>query len=142
MVMVGPFTLNFTEPMVFLLHLYIALIYGLLYIWFESFPIVFVGIYGFSLGKEGLAFIGILIRIFIVIPSFFWYMHKYLEPQFNENGELQPEKHFHQQLLEASSYQSAYFGSDGAPDLTFTGSCLSSALFGFPSEHTCSSILF
>lgn len=51
---VRPFTLSFTEPMVFLLNLYIALIYGLLYIWFESFPIVFEGIYGFNLGEEGL----------------------------------------------------------------------------------------
>jgi DHA1 family multidrug resistance protein-like MFS transporter len=40
MTLVRPITLNFTEPMVFLLNLYIALIYGLLYIWFESFYIV------------------------------------------------------------------------------------------------------
>ncbi|MCJ1243738.1 hypothetical protein MMC30_000935 [Trapelia coarctata] len=58
--LVRPITLNFTEPMVFLLNLYIALIYGLLYIWFESFPIVFTGIYGFSLGLSGVAFVGIL----------------------------------------------------------------------------------
>jgi DHA1 family multidrug resistance protein-like MFS transporter len=41
MSLVKPITLNFTEPIVFLLNLYIALIYGLLYIWFESFPMVF-----------------------------------------------------------------------------------------------------
>ena len=46
MILVRPITLNFLEPMVFLLNLYIALIYGLLYIWFESSPIVFVQIYG------------------------------------------------------------------------------------------------
>ena len=90
--LVRPFTLNFTEPMVFLLNLYIALIYGLLYIWFESFQIVFSGIYGFSIGLEGLSFIGILTGVFIVIPPFFWYLHRYTEPQFNENGELKPEK--------------------------------------------------
>ncbi|KAF2842345.1 putative caffeine resistance protein 5 [Patellaria atrata CBS 101060] len=39
MTLVRPFTLNPTEPVVFLLNLYIALIYGLLYIWFESFLI-------------------------------------------------------------------------------------------------------
>lgn len=32
---------------------YLALVYGLLYVWFESFPIVFEGIYGFNLGQEG-----------------------------------------------------------------------------------------
>ncbi|KAI4130313.1 MAG: hypothetical protein LQ347_003435 [Umbilicaria vellea] len=89
---VRPFTLSFTEPMVFLLNLYIALIYGLLYIWFESFPIVFTGIYGFNLGEEGLAFIGILVGAFAAIPPFFWYLHKYTEPKFNQNGELKPEE--------------------------------------------------
>ena len=28
----------------------------------------------------------------IISPPFFWYLYKYVEPQFNENGELQPEK--------------------------------------------------
>jgi len=91
MVLVRPFTLSFTEPIVFLLNLYIALIYALLYLWFESFPLVFVGIYGFSLGKLGLTFLGILFGALITLPPFFWYIHKYQEPQFNENGEIKPE---------------------------------------------------
>ena len=53
--------------MVFLLNLYIALIYGILYIWFESFVIVFVDIYGFGLGAEGLAFLGILVGAIVVV---------------------------------------------------------------------------
>ena len=89
--LVRPFTLNFTEPMVFFLNLYIALIYGLLYIWFESFPIVFEDIYGFSLELEGVAFCGILIGAAIAIPPFFWYLYRHVEPQFNSNGELRPE---------------------------------------------------
>ncbi|KAL8998587.1 MAG: hypothetical protein Q9188_006072 [Gyalolechia gomerana] len=88
---VRPITLNFQEPMVFLLNLYIALIYGLLYIWFESFPIVFTGIYKFNLGQEGLAFVGILVGAIVVIPPFFYYLHRYVEPQFNDRGELKPE---------------------------------------------------
>jgi len=92
MSLVRPFQLSFMEPMVLFPNLYIALVYGLLYIWFESFPIVFVEIYGFSLGKEGLAFLGILIGAFVTIPPFFWYLHKYQEPMFNEKGEIQPEK--------------------------------------------------
>ncbi|ETN43820.1 uncharacterized protein HMPREF1541_11144 [Cyphellophora europaea CBS 101466] len=91
MVLVRPFTLGFLEPICFALNMYIALIYGLLYIWFESFPIVFVEIYGFSLGTEGLAFLGILVGVFVVLPPFLWYFHKYTEPKFDENGELQPE---------------------------------------------------
>ncbi|KAL8950689.1 MAG: hypothetical protein Q9222_003275 [Ikaeria aurantiellina] len=88
---VRPITLNFQEPMVFLLNTYIALVYGLLYIWFESFPIVFMEIYKFNLSEEGLAFVGILVGAIIVIPPFFYYLHRYLEPQFNDRGELKPE---------------------------------------------------
>lgn len=91
MILIRPFTLSFTEPICFLLNLYIALIYALLYLWFESFPIVFIGIYKFTGGTVGLAFLGILIGAFITIPPFFWYIHKYMEPQFNENGEIKPE---------------------------------------------------
>lgn len=91
MILVRPFTLSFMEPICLALNMYIALIYGLLYIWFESFPIVFVGIYGFSLGTEGLAFIGILVGVLICLPPFIWYFHKYTEPKFNEKGDLQPE---------------------------------------------------
>lgn len=65
--LIRPITLNL-EPIVFLLNLYIALIYGLLYIWFESFPIVFVGIYGFDLDQEGLAFVGILVGPSNLVP--------------------------------------------------------------------------
>ncbi|KAF2722584.1 MFS general substrate transporter [Polychaeton citri CBS 116435] len=92
MSLVRPFTLNFTEPMVFLLNLYIALVYGLLYIWFESFVSVFIGVYHFRLSMEGLAYIGILVGAFVVIPPFFCYLYFFLEPQFDENGNIQPEK--------------------------------------------------
>lgn len=89
--LVRPFTLNFLEPMVFLLNLYIALIYGLLYIWFESFQIVFEGIYGFNLGQLGLAYVGILVGALITIPPYFWWMHRYLEPKFDSSGNVLPE---------------------------------------------------
>ena len=92
MILVRPFTLGFLEPICLALNMYIALIYGILYIWFESFPIVFIEIYGFSLGTQGLAFIGILVGVFVVFPPFLWYFHKYTEPKFDENGNLQPEQ--------------------------------------------------
>ncbi|KAI9669862.1 MAG: hypothetical protein M1831_006897 [Alyxoria varia] len=92
MMLIRPISLNFLEPMVLALNMYIALIYGLLYIWFESFPIVFIEVYGFSLGTQGLAFLGILIGAFITIPPFFWYLATFQEPKFDANGNIQPEK--------------------------------------------------
>ena len=91
MILIHPFTITFTEPIILLLNLSTALVYALLYLWFESFPIVFLGIYHFSLGTQGLAFLGILIGSFITIPPYFWYCHRYIEPQYNGNGEIKPE---------------------------------------------------
>lgn len=91
MTLVRPFSLTFTEPICFFLNLYIALIYGLLYVWFESFSIVFIEIYHFNLGEEGLSFIGILVGAVVVIFPFFAFLRYIQEPQFNENGELKPE---------------------------------------------------
>ena len=90
--LVRPFQLCFLEPIVFFMNLYIALIYGILYIWFEAFPIVFGEIHGFNLGESGLAFLGILIgTICITIPAYFWWKYKYQSPWFSADGTIAPE---------------------------------------------------
>lgn len=87
MVLVFPFLLSVREPIVFFLNLYVALVYGLLYIWFESFPIVFIEIYGFSLGLEGLAFLGILVGTLVGIVILYTYLYFHLEPKFDSEAE-------------------------------------------------------
>ncbi|KAH9064531.1 benomyl/methotrexate resistance protein [Lactarius vividus] len=91
-VLVRPFTLNFQEPIVLLLNLYIGLIYALFYLWFESFPVVFIEIYHFKEQFLGLAFLGILGGIFITLPPFFYYLYNVQEKMFDENGQIKPEK--------------------------------------------------
>jgi len=70
-ILVRPFALNFQEPIVLVLNVYIGLIYALLYVWFESFPIVFIGIYHWREQMVGLSFLGIFVGTFLVIPPFF-----------------------------------------------------------------------
>ncbi|KAH9003705.1 putative caffeine resistance protein 5 [Lactarius hatsudake] len=91
-ILVRPFALNFQEPIVLVLNIYIGLIYALLYIWFESFPIVFIGIYHWREQMLGLSFLGIFAGAFIVIPPFFAYLYYVQEPKYNDNGELKPEE--------------------------------------------------
>ncbi|KEY73999.1 hypothetical protein S7711_02593 [Stachybotrys chartarum IBT 7711] len=91
MTLVRPFQLTFGEPIVIALDLYIAPIYGLSYVWFESFPLVFTRIYRFSLGIQGFAFLGIFVGLLLTLQPFVWYQRKYIEPKFNEDGELKPE---------------------------------------------------
>lgn len=143
MSLVRPFTLNFTEPMVFFLNLYIALVYGILYIWFESFVIVFIDLYGFSIGLEGLAYLGILIGAIIVIPPYFWYLHKFLEPQFNENGELQPEKRLYACTVGAFCIPIClfWFGWSARPDIHWIMPIIGSAWFAIGTFLLFNSIL-
>jgi MFS family permease len=56
-----PYILLFTEPIVFVFSIYMAVIFGLLYMQFTSFPLVFQGARGWSPGIAALAFIGIAV---------------------------------------------------------------------------------
>ena len=131
MILVRPFTLNFTEPMVFLLNLYLALIYGLLYVWFESFPIVFIGIYGFNLGQEGLSFVGILVGAILTLIPFYWWMHKYLIPQFGKSGEVTPEARLPAACLGAFAIPIClfWFGWTARPSIHWVVPIIGSAWF-------------
>ncbi|KAI0044857.1 MFS general substrate transporter [Auriscalpium vulgare] len=92
MMLVRAVLLNFQEPIVLALNLYIALIYALLYCWFESLPIVFIGIYGFKDTLVGTSFLGVLMGGVLGIPMFFYYMKYWQEPKMDAEGNLKPEE--------------------------------------------------
>lgn len=56
-----PMRLLVTEPIVLLLSIYMAFIYGLLYLFLTAYPIVFQQIHGFSGGVGGLPYFGMII---------------------------------------------------------------------------------
>jgi multidrug resistance protein len=58
-----PLQLLFREPIVFFLSLYMSVLYGLLYMFFVAFPIVYQGGKGFSAGTTGLMFIPIAVGV-------------------------------------------------------------------------------
>ncbi|ETS79473.1 hypothetical protein PFICI_09326 [Pestalotiopsis fici W106-1] len=56
-----PMRLLFFEPIVTLLSIYMAFIYGLLYLFLTAYPFVFQGVHHFNAGQSGLAFFGMII---------------------------------------------------------------------------------
>ncbi|KAF2401124.1 major facilitator superfamily [Trichodelitschia bisporula] len=56
-----PMRMLFTEPIVLLLSIYMAFIYGLLYLFLTAYPLVFQGVHGMSPGVGGLPFFGMII---------------------------------------------------------------------------------
>lgn len=81
----------FRSPIVFLLSLYVAVIYGYLYLLFTTISAVFEGQYGFSQGSVGLSYLGIGVGSFIglfVLGSTSDRLLKYLT---EKNGTSKPE---------------------------------------------------
>ncbi|KAJ5046369.1 uncharacterized protein L3040_003613 [Drepanopeziza brunnea f. sp. 'multigermtubi'] len=54
-----PFVLAVTEPILWFWNAYIGFIYGVLYMCFVAYPIVYTDLRGWSLGMTGLGFVGI-----------------------------------------------------------------------------------
>ncbi|EXJ81042.1 hypothetical protein A1O3_07330 [Capronia epimyces CBS 606.96] len=60
-----PFRLLFTEPLVFLISLYLAFVYGLVYLFLTAYPMVFQGVHGMSPGVGGLGYLGMVVGIIV-----------------------------------------------------------------------------
>ncbi|EDN94282.1 hypothetical protein SS1G_10155 [Sclerotinia sclerotiorum 1980 UF-70] len=60
-----PLRLLATEPIVLLISIYMAFIYGLLYLFLTAYPIVFQQIHGFTGGVGGLPYFGMIIGMII-----------------------------------------------------------------------------
>ncbi|KAF4981584.1 hypothetical protein FZEAL_2650 [Fusarium zealandicum] len=75
-----PLRLLFTEPIILLLSIYMSFIYGLLYLFLTAYPLVFVGVHGFTSGQSGLTFFGMIFGQLIagatVIAQQPWYLRK------------------------------------------------------------------
>lgn len=75
-----PVKILVTEPIVLLLSLYMAFIYGLLYLFMTAYPIVFQQIHGFNKGIGGLPYFGIIVGEvvagFCIILQQPWYNRK------------------------------------------------------------------
>ncbi|KAK4190180.1 major facilitator superfamily domain-containing protein [Podospora australis] len=75
-----PMRLLFLEPIVTLLSIYMAFIYGLLYLFLTAYPLVFQGVHGMSAGVAGLAFFGMIVGQLIAGATILmqqpWYQRK------------------------------------------------------------------
>ena len=67
-----PFAMLFVEPIVAFLAIYLAVVFIILFSFFDAFPIVFAGVYGFALGETGLSFFGLFIGVQMGLALYIW----------------------------------------------------------------------
>lgn len=86
-----PWVLLFCEPIVTLTSLYMAIIYGTLYMLFAAFPIVYQQHRGWSPGIGGLAFLGVTVGMVFALAYYLWDNKRYARAVAAAGGAAQPE---------------------------------------------------
>ncbi|KAJ5528821.1 hypothetical protein N7527_002214 [Penicillium freii] len=72
-----PFRMLFTEPIVFLISVWMSFVYGLMYALLSAYPVVFQGIHGMNLGVGSLPFIGLIIGEVLAGAYILWDQRAY-----------------------------------------------------------------
>lgn len=86
-----PWILLFREPIVLLTSIYMAIVYGTMYMMFPAFPIVFQQGKGWSPGVGGLAFIGIAVGMIFAVSYAIHDNKRYMAVVKAHNGVAPPE---------------------------------------------------
>lgn len=128
-----PWILLFTEPIVFLLSLYMAIIYGTLYMLFAAFPIVYQQNRGWSAGIGGLSFLGILVGMVFAIAYTFPDNKRYIRAQGRHGGFAPPEARLPPTLVGSIFLPIGlfWFAWTNYPSLHFMVSISAGVPFGF-----------
>lgn len=87
-----PWVLLIREPIVLLLSIYMAIVYGTLYLSFAAFPIVFQDARHWSQGIGGLAFIGVAVGMVLGIMLTVYDNQRYKRAAAKHGGAAPPEE--------------------------------------------------
>ncbi len=119
------------EPIVFLLSLYIAIIYGTLYLNFAAYPIVFTTIRGWNMGQTGLAFIGIAVGVLLAVAVTIRIVKK--KAAQIQDGMPEPEERLPPAVIGgvAAVIGLAGFAATDAPSVHWIASIIFGVPFGF-----------
>ncbi|KAJ5167125.1 Major facilitator superfamily multidrug transporter mdrA [Penicillium canariense] len=128
-----PWILLFREPIVFLLSLYMAIIYGTLYMMFAAFPIVYQLDRGWNQGVGGLAFLGIMVGMLIAVAYTLWDNKRYIRTQEKHDGFAPPEARLPPTLIACVAIPIGlfWFAWTNYPSIHFMASIAAGVPFGF-----------
>ncbi|TGO26389.1 hypothetical protein BPAE_0060g00040 [Botrytis paeoniae] len=128
-----PWILLFTEPIVLLLSIYLAIIYGTLYMLFGAFPIVYQEGRGWGAGIGGLAFIGVAFGMVSAICYSIYDNKRYNRVLQKHGGAAPPEARLPPSLIGSIALPLGlfWFAWTNSPSIHWSVSIIGSAPFGF-----------
>ncbi|CAN6664818.1 fluconazole resistance protein 1 [Trichomonascus vanleenenianus] len=86
-----PIEITLTEPVVFLIDLYLGLVYAIFYTFFEALPIVLQGIYGFNEIELGVSYVGVMIGVLTGAAIYIPIIHRKFTIPFEKGDGVFPE---------------------------------------------------
>jgi len=128
-----PWVLLLKEPIVLLLSIYLAIVYGTLYMLFAAFPIVFQRGRGWNQGVGGLSFLGILVGMMAAILYSTYDNRRYIKIQEENDGWAPPEARLPSSLLGSIALPIGlfWFAWTNGPAIHWMASIAAGVPFGF-----------
>ncbi|KXZ48094.1 hypothetical protein GPECTOR_30g189 [Gonium pectorale] len=128
-----PWILLFKEPIVLLLSIYMAIIYGILYLCFSAFPIVFRVNRGWSMGMSGLAFIGIAVGMIGAVLYNIIDNRRYIRAAAANSGMAPPEARLPPAIVGAVAVPIGlfWFAFTNSPSIHWIVCIIATVPFGF-----------
>ncbi|KAJ9604821.1 MFS siderochrome iron transporter 1 [Cladophialophora chaetospira] len=128
-----PWALLFLEPIVLLISIYMAILYGTLYMLFGAFPIVFEQNRGWSQGIGGLAFSGVAVGMIGGVVYSIFDNKRYSRIEAEHDGEAPPEARLPPAAVGAVAIPIGmfWFAWTNYPSIHWIVCIIASAPFGF-----------
>jgi hypothetical protein len=125
--------LLFKEPIVLVLSIYMAIIYGTLYMLFGAFPICFQEVRGWSEGIGGLAFLGVAVGMIIAVMLVPLGNKQYMRTAAEHGGIAPPEARLVSAMTGAVAIPIGlfWFAWTNYPSIHWTSPIIAGAPFGF-----------
>ena len=126
-----PVEITMLEPMVLACNIYISLVYAIMYLWFEAFPIVFLEVFEFALVPMGCAYLSIIVGVLISAAAYSIIIYiQYTKPMLK--GNYVPPESFMPLAIVGSLFMPVgifIFGWTAAKDLHWIGPMIGAATF-------------
>jgi MFS transporter, DHA1 family, multidrug resistance protein len=128
-----PFIMLIKEPILLLITLYMALIYGILYLFFEAYPISFQEERGWNQGVGALPFLGILIGVILGSLTITWITKTRFARKLKKHGKVIPEERLPPMILGAFILPIGlfWFAWTSSPNITWVPQVISGIFIGW-----------
>lgn len=128
-----PWILLFKEPIVFLLSIYMAIIYGTLYMLFAAYPIVYQQNRGWNQGVGGLPFTALIVGMLGAVSYSIWDNKRYVRVEKEHGGFAPPETRLPGSIVGCIALPIGlfWFAWTNSPSIHWMASVAAGVPFGF-----------